>query len=41
MSKEEEAAFLAPFLDKVAHGGILVVGEIKRVLDERIGRETA
>jgi len=41
MSKEEEAAFLAPFLDKAACGGILIVGEIKRALDERIGRKTA
>jgi transposase len=41
MSKEEEAIFLAPFLDKAAHGGILVVGEIKRALDEQIGRKTA
>jgi len=41
MSKEEEAAFLAPFFDKAAHGGILIVSEIKRALDERMGRETA
>ena len=41
MSKEEEAAFLAPFLDKAAHGGILVVGEIKRALDKQLGRKTA
>ena len=41
MSKEEEAAFLAPFFDKAARGGILIVGEIKRALDERMGRKTA
>ena len=41
MSKEEEAAFLAPFFDKAARGGILIVSEIKRALDERMGRETA
>ena len=41
MSKEEEAAFLAPFLDKAAHGGILIVGEIKQALDARLGRRTA
>jgi len=41
MSVEEEKAFLAPFLEKVATGGILVVGEIKRALDEHLGRETA
>lgn len=41
MSREEEAAFLAPFFDKAAGGGILVVGEIKRALDERLGRTAA
>ena len=41
MSREEEAQFLAPFLDKAAAGGILVVGEIKKALDERLGRKTA
>ena len=41
MSKEEEAAFLAPFFDKAIHGGILIVGEIKSALDKRMGRETA
>lgn len=41
MSKEEEAAFLAPFFDKAAVGGILVVAEIKKALDERLGRKTA
>ena len=41
LSKEEEAAFLAPFLDKAAHGGILIVSEIKQALDARLGRTTA
>jgi len=41
MTMEEEKAFLAPFLDKAASGGILVVGEIKKALDERLGRKTA
>ena len=41
MSKEEEVAFLAPFLEKAAHGGILIVGEIKQALDARLGRRTA
>ena len=41
MSKEEEAAFLAPFFDKAIHGGILIVGEIKSALDKRMGRKTA
>jgi transposase len=41
MSREEEAAFLEPFFQKAAGGGILVVGEIKQALDERLGRHTA
>ncbi|MDR2819303.1 MAG: winged helix-turn-helix domain-containing protein [Desulfovibrio sp.] len=41
MSKEEERAFLAPFIDKASKGGILVVGEIKRALDTHLGREVA
>jgi transposase len=41
MSYEEERAFLAPFLEKAAKGGILVVSEIKQELDRRLGRTTA
>lgn len=41
MSREEEAAFLAPFFEKASAGGILVVSEIKRALDERVGRRVA
>lgn len=41
MTREEEAAFLAPFLAQAVGGGILVVGEIKKALDERLGRRTA
>jgi transposase len=41
MSYEEERTFLAPFFEKAAMGGILVVGEIKRELDRRLGRTTA
>jgi transposase len=37
----EEATFLAPFFEKAKVGGILVVGEIKRALDERLGRKVA
>lgn len=33
MSQEEEAVFLTPFLEKAAHDGIMVAGEIKRALD--------
>lgn len=41
MRPEEEAEFLAPFLEKASVGGILVVGEVKRALDARLGRKTA
>ena len=41
MSREDETAFLAPYLEKAARGGILVVGEIKQALDARLGRKTA
>jgi transposase len=41
MSLEEEKAFLAPFFDKAKEGGILVVGEIKNALDQRLGRNVA
>jgi len=41
MSIEEETTFLAPFVEKAAKGGILVVGEIKQALDAQLGREVA
>ena len=41
MTPEEEMAFLAPFFEKAAAGGILVVTEIKQVLDTRLGRKVA
>ena len=41
MGYEEEKAFLAPFFEKAAVGGILVVSEIKQALDGRLGRSTA
>jgi transposase len=41
MSYEEELAFLSPFFEKAAEGGILVVGEIKGELDRLLGRTTA
>jgi len=34
-------AFLAPFFEKAAAGRILVVTEIKQVLDTRLGRKVA
>lgn len=41
MTREEEEAFLAPFFEKARTGGILVVSEIKKALDERLGRPVA
>ena len=41
MTRAEEAEFLEPFFEKAKAGGILVVGEIKRALDERLGRQVA
>ena len=41
MSRAEEEIFLAPFLEKAAAGGILVIREIKQALDEHLGRKTA
>jgi hypothetical protein len=41
LGPEEEEAFLAPFFDKAKEGGILVVGEIKNALDQRLGRNVA
>jgi transposase len=41
MTPEEETAFLAPFFEKAAAGGILVVSEIKQALDARLGRQVA
>lgn len=41
LTREEEAAFLAPFFEKAKVGGILIVGEIKQALDTRLGRTVA
>lgn len=41
MSLEQEREFLAPFIEKSQGGGILVVGEIKAALDQRLGRPVA
>lgn len=41
LSVEEEREFLAPFLEQAASGGVLVVGQIKAALDQRLGREVA
>ena len=41
MTRDEEAAFLAPFFEKAKVGGILIVSEIKQALDARLGRTVA
>ncbi len=41
MSLGEEREFLAPFLEQAATGSVLVVGQIKAALDQRLGREVA
>ncbi len=41
MSPQEEREFLAPFLEKAAAGGVLVVGQVKAALDKRLGRKVA
>ena len=41
MTLQEEREFLAPFLEQAASGGVLVVGQIKAALDQRLGRKVA
>ena len=41
MTKDEEAAFLAPFFENARQGGILVVSGIHRALEQHLGRELA
>lgn len=41
MTKDEEQAFLKPFFEKAAMGGILVVSEIHQALEARLGRKVA
>ena len=38
MTIEQEREFLTPFIEQAQNGGILVVGQIKAALDERLGR---
>ena len=40
LSREEEVTFLAPFIEKAAAGGILIVSEIRQALDTRLNRKT-
>jgi len=41
MTKEEEEAFLSPFFENARQGGILVVGEIHKALEQHLGRKVA
>jgi transposase len=41
LTREEEAAFLAPFLQQARAGGVLVVPPVKLALEERLGRLVA
>lgn len=41
LSKEEEKAFLSPFFDRARRGGILVVTDIHKALEERLSRKVA
>ncbi len=41
MTVEEEKVFLEPFFEKAKVGGILVVGEIHKALEEHLGRHVA
>lgn len=41
LSRDEESEFLEPFFEKAKTGGILVVSEIKRAMEERLGRPVA
>ena len=41
MTEQEEREFLAPFFAQAASGGVLVVGQIKAALDQRLGHKVA
>ena len=41
LTADEEAQFLAPFLDTAKNGGVLVVSSIHRALEERLARKVA
>jgi transposase len=41
LSVEQEREFLQPFFAKASQGGILVAGEIKVALEEKLGRSVA
>jgi transposase len=39
LSKDEEAAFLAPFIKRAAHGEIVTANVIKQAFEQRLGHE--
>lgn len=41
LTREEEAAFLAPYLEQARAGGVLVVPPLKQALEARLGRPVA
>ncbi len=41
MTIEQERQFLSKYLDEAAHGGILVVSEIKKAFESIVGRKVA
>jgi len=41
LAKDEEAAFLAPFVEAARRGGVLVVGAIHAALEAKLGRSVA
>lgn len=41
MSVEQESEFLEPYIEKARSGGIIIVGEIHKALEERLGRKVA
>ncbi len=41
LTREEEAAFLAPFLEQARAGGVLVVAPVKQALEDRLSRPVA
>ena len=41
MSMDQERQFLSRFFDQASHGGVLIVGEIKRVFEALVGHKVA
>jgi transposase len=41
LSLEEEAEFLAPFIELAREAGVIVIGPVRRALEQRLGREVS